>query len=209
MGACVHRLACYGERVVVADPYAPRRVIEPRYLGLVAPIPPKSLLLQAPSNEISIFDAVAPSPLLTRCLPLLQKPASLLRHIRNSPAVERYSECHLARRHSGPHQGLHARIDIEARIWIVGAGKQRSIEAGYGRARVIVVGHQINSIDVTGQGSRLQIGDLVWVGRHCDGELEISALYSGKVGESSTELRNQERKIRAVLDTFEIAWTTS
>src|SRR5262245_20232520 len=164
MGACVHRLACYGERVVVADPYAPRRVIEPRYLGLVAPVPTKSLLLQAAGNEIPIVDALAPSPLLTRCLSLLKKPAPLLRHIRNSPAVERNPERHLAGRHSGPHQGLHARIDIEAGIWIVGAGKQRSIEAGHGRARVIVVGHKINSLDLTGQGSRLQIGDLVWVG---------------------------------------------
>ena len=66
--------------------------------------------------------------------------------------------------HTGPHQGLHARIDIEAGIWIVGAGKQRSIEAGEGRARVIVVGHQINSLDLPGQGGRLQIGDLVGVG---------------------------------------------
>src|SRR5262245_50819805 len=80
MGACVHRLACYGERVVVADPYAPRRVIEPRYLGLVAPIPPKSLLLQAPSNEISIFDAVAPSPLLTLSSPAAKARFSLAAH---------------------------------------------------------------------------------------------------------------------------------
>lgn len=76
VGARVHRFACDGEWAVVADPYAPPGVTEPRHLGLVAPVPAKALLLRSPGNEIPIIDAVAPSPLPARCRPMLEEPPS-------------------------------------------------------------------------------------------------------------------------------------